>query len=215
MTAVRPQPSDRVRVSRRRCGGRVAVALAIVGLSLSLWGTPSTSQQQAWSEREFSPQITPPGVSYLSVSTTSHDIHFSFSRGIVDRFEARLDVDTTAGVELATRVEIVDRIPLKVVVQATWRGPPEFAASWQLGPLGIDLTRELEPAGTMRASAAWAVSDRLLVGVGWTGRRPFAERTEHSWLVWVQLLALRQWAGWRLWIGLGGGGISCYRAWVG
>ena len=220
MNATDRRPSDQARGGCRRLGGRLFVCVGllipflILSFGLTLSGASGLDRRPTWTETEFSAQIAPRGVSLVGVSVTGHLARLAFSRVIADRLEARLDVDASVGVELSARVRIVDLIPLEIMIQAGWCSPPVFAARWQLGPAGIDLTRELKKNGTMWASSAWAVSDRFLVGVGWTGRSA-SDRADHSWVVWAQILSARRWVGWRLWIGAGEGGISCDRAWVG
>ncbi len=207
------------RIVRRVCSLRFAAAcygvravavVAVVGFCLMLFGAPSVGGEEAW----LGEAIAPPSVSTVRFTASADGVRASLSRTVLDRVEGRLIVDSGTGVGLSARVGVVDLVPLEIVLEMVWRGPVALAANWRLGPLGIHLQRKWGPIGTVEIGSKWAVSDRLILGGGWTRRRADGDRLLRGWLVWAEILARRRWLGWTVWIGGGGCGVSWQRSWV-
>ncbi len=220
MSVFRRTVSHLVRIVSRRWGTwrapsaagiRFATAVVVTGSCLMVVLAPSVCGEGAWPGE----MIAPPHVSTVQISASNHGVHAVFRRTILDRVEGCLIVDSGTGIDLSARVCVVDLVPLDVIAGWVWRGPLVLAANWRLGPVGIHLQRIWEPMGTVGIGSTWAVTDRLILGGGWTRWRTSGDRPVQRWRVWVEALAGRRWLGWTVWIENNGYGVSWQRSWVG
>ena len=209
--------SNRCGTSRNRallqvCGWALTLLL---GLCPMLSTSLSASARSAWDGWQTASIIPPGGVSTLRMAVEPNGIRVSFGRVVLDRLEARLEIDPTDGVGMLARVGIVEFVPLDIVAQLSWASPFALASTWRLGPFAISLGREITVEGTAWIESMWAVSDRLSVGGGWSQTRTIGQEVRRSWIIRLEALAPSRWVGWNLWISSGGGGISWYRSWAG